>query len=204
MGCDFLLLCLTNYLFRSHSSTMASTLRHCCQKTILPSKRLASIPRLQNTPTKAIYQNNIATCKIASSNLSSFKPANLTDMLQNQCTSKCLLSYHKHKSTVSLYRRQHQHFFLTTTSDKYGRNWQQIGSRDTSDVCSIGANLIKKHRVDIVRRMHPDPRKETVMNVFDRQTKRKQKNRAAMAKDVHVYDYLRDEVSCHKLWLSIL
>lgn len=34
------------------------------------------------------------------------------------------------------------------------------------------------------------------MNVFDRDTKRKQKNRAAMAPDAATYDYLRDEVSC--------
>ena len=32
------------------------------------------------------------------------------------------------------------------------------------------------------------------MNVFDRQTKRLQKNRAAMAPDAATYDYIRDEV----------
>ncbi|CAH3133998.1 unnamed protein product [Pocillopora meandrina] len=36
---------------------------------------------------------------------------------------------------------------------------------------------------------------ETIMNVFDRKAKRRQKNRAAMAEDVAVYDYLRDEVA---------
>ena len=36
---------------------------------------------------------------------------------------------------------------------------------------------------------------ETIMNVFDRKAKRKQKNRAALAADVAVYDYLKDEVS---------
>lgn len=36
---------------------------------------------------------------------------------------------------------------------------------------------------------------ESVMNVFDRKAKRRQKNRAAMAEDVAVYDYLKDEVS---------
>ncbi|XP_013783444.1 arginine-hydroxylase NDUFAF5, mitochondrial-like [Limulus polyphemus] len=35
---------------------------------------------------------------------------------------------------------------------------------------------------------------ESVMNVFDRNAKRLQRNRAAMAKDVHLYDYLKDEV----------
>ena len=174
---------------------MAATLRHCCQKTILPSKRLASIPRLQAAPTKSIYQDNFALYRRPSSNLSSSKPVTVTDNLQTQHRSKCLLSYPKHTVTVSMQSSQHQQFFSTTTSYKYGKSWEKRNAKDTSDYCSIGSNLIKNHRVDIVRRMHPDPRKETVMNVFDRQTKRKQKNRAAMAEDVHVYDYLRDEVS---------
>ena len=33
-----------------------------------------------------------------------------------------------------------------------------------------------------------------VMNVFDRNAKRSQRNRAAIAEDAHVYDYLKDEV----------
>ncbi len=33
-----------------------------------------------------------------------------------------------------------------------------------------------------------------VVNIFDRQAKRKQKNRAALAEDAATYDYLRDEV----------
>ncbi|XP_068752516.1 arginine-hydroxylase NDUFAF5, mitochondrial-like [Montipora capricornis] len=36
---------------------------------------------------------------------------------------------------------------------------------------------------------------ETTMNVFDRKAKRRQKNRAALAKDVAIYDYLKDEVA---------
>lgn len=32
------------------------------------------------------------------------------------------------------------------------------------------------------------------MNVFDRKAKRRQKNRAALAENVGVYDYLKDEV----------
>jgi len=32
------------------------------------------------------------------------------------------------------------------------------------------------------------------MNVFDRKAKRRQKNRAALAENVAVYDYLKDEV----------
>lgn len=40
---------------------------------------------------------------------------------------------------------------------------------------------------------HP-AREENVMNVFDRKTKRKQRDRAALAKDVEVYDYIKDEV----------
>lgn len=35
---------------------------------------------------------------------------------------------------------------------------------------------------------------EEVMNVFDRKAKRRQKNRAALAGNVGVYDYLKDEV----------
>ena len=35
---------------------------------------------------------------------------------------------------------------------------------------------------------------EEVMNVFDRKAKRRQKNRAALAENVGVYDYLKDEV----------
>ena len=35
------------------------------------------------------------------------------------------------------------------------------------------------------------------MNVFDRNAKRMQKNRAAVAPDVATYDYLRDEVAAH-------
>ena len=35
---------------------------------------------------------------------------------------------------------------------------------------------------------------EAIMNVFDRKAKRRQKNRAALAEDVAVYDYLKDEV----------
>lgn len=33
------------------------------------------------------------------------------------------------------------------------------------------------------------------MNVFDRSAKRKQRARAAMAADAHLYDYLKDHVS---------
>lgn len=36
---------------------------------------------------------------------------------------------------------------------------------------------------------------EEVMNVFDRKAKRRQKNRAALAENVGVYDYLKDEVA---------
>ncbi|XP_071963166.1 arginine-hydroxylase NDUFAF5, mitochondrial-like [Antedon mediterranea] len=36
---------------------------------------------------------------------------------------------------------------------------------------------------------------EHTMNVFDRKTKQMQRDRAAMAADVHVYDYLKDEVA---------
>ena len=39
---------------------------------------------------------------------------------------------------------------------------------------------------------------ETTMNVFDRKAKRRQKNRAALAKDVAIYDYLKDEVKSAK------
>ncbi|XP_067125244.1 arginine-hydroxylase NDUFAF5, mitochondrial-like [Centruroides vittatus] len=35
---------------------------------------------------------------------------------------------------------------------------------------------------------------EIIMNVFDREAKRLQRNRAAMAKDVEVYDYLKEEI----------
>ncbi|XP_048577640.1 arginine-hydroxylase NDUFAF5, mitochondrial isoform X2 [Nematostella vectensis] len=38
----------------------------------------------------------------------------------------------------------------------------------------------------------------TSIDVFDRKAKRRQRNRAAMADDVHVYDYLKDEVA-HRL-----
>lgn len=41
---------------------------------------------------------------------------------------------------------------------------------------------------------HP-AREENVMNVFDRKTKRKQRDRAALAKDVEVYDYIKDEIA---------
>jgi NADH dehydrogenase [ubiquinone] 1 alpha subcomplex assembly factor 5 len=34
-----------------------------------------------------------------------------------------------------------------------------------------------------------------VMDVFDRNTKRLQRNRAAIASDAHIYDYLKDEVA---------
>ena len=42
------------------------------------------------------------------------------------------------------------------------------------------------------------------MNVFDRKAKRRQKNRAAMAEDVAVYDYLRDEVTKLFIFLYLL
>ena len=35
---------------------------------------------------------------------------------------------------------------------------------------------------------------ETIMNVFDRKTKRMQKNRTALMPDYKVYDYVKDEV----------
>lgn len=38
-------------------------------------------------------------------------------------------------------------------------------------------------------------RQETVMNVFDRNAKRKQRDRAAGAQNVEVYDYLKDEIA---------
>ena len=39
------------------------------------------------------------------------------------------------------------------------------------------------------------------VNVFDRKAKRLQRNRAAMADDAATYDYLRDEVSHHCMWV---
>ena len=35
---------------------------------------------------------------------------------------------------------------------------------------------------------------ETIMNVFDRKTKRMQKNRTAQMKDYEVYEYVKDEI----------
>ncbi|KAJ7373118.1 NADH dehydrogenase [ubiquinone] 1 alpha subcomplex assembly factor 5 [Desmophyllum pertusum] len=40
---------------------------------------------------------------------------------------------------------------------------------------------------------------EAIMNVFDRKAKRRQKNRAALAEDVAVYDYLRDEAKVFRV-----
>jgi len=34
----------------------------------------------------------------------------------------------------------------------------------------------------------------SVTNIFDRETKRKQRNRAGAARDAEVYDYLKDQV----------
>lgn len=49
------------------------------------------------------------------------------------------------------------------------------------------------------------PQDETVMNVFNRKAKCRQRDRAAMAEDVHVYDYLKDEVSIkHTAWKIFL
>ncbi len=62
-----------------------------------------------------------------------------------------------------------------------------LNDKDNSSISRQGTNS--------VRCMHPDQqRKETVMNVFDRQAKRMQKNRAAVASDAEVYDYIKDEV----------
>ncbi|XP_077997022.1 arginine-hydroxylase NDUFAF5, mitochondrial-like [Glandiceps talaboti] len=47
-----------------------------------------------------------------------------------------------------------------------------------------------------VRLMHPgNPKGEAIMNIFDRNAKRLQRNRAAVLEDAHVYDYLKDEVA---------
>lgn len=38
-------------------------------------------------------------------------------------------------------------------------------------------------------------RQETIMNVFDRNAKRSQRNRTAHMKDYEVYDYIKEEVN---------
>ena len=54
-----------------------------------------------------------------------------------------------------------------------------------------------QNRFDAVRCFSADARPETVMNVFDRKAKRRQKNISALSKDYEVYEYLREEVSGH-------
>eukprot|EP00118_Oscarella_pearsei_P007995 m.40247 g.40247 ORF g.40247 m.40247 type:complete len:315 (+) comp32931_c0_seq1:47-991(+) len=49
--------------------------------------------------------------------------------------------------------------------------------------------------IRLSRFSRPQSSGESYMNVFDRRTKRKQKNRAAAAADATTYDYLKDEVA---------
>ena len=55
--------------------------------------------------------------------------------------------------------------------------------------------LVSLFRHNGIRRCFSTRRQdETIMNVFDRKAKRRQKNRAALSENVAVYDYLKDEV----------
>lgn len=55
--------------------------------------------------------------------------------------------------------------------------------------------LVSLFRHNGIRRCFSTRRQdETIMNVFDRKAKRRQKNRAALSENIAVYDYLKDEV----------
>ncbi|XP_070576505.1 arginine-hydroxylase NDUFAF5, mitochondrial-like isoform X2 [Ptychodera flava] len=64
---------------------------------------------------------------------------------------------------------------------------------------SYGVSFKRRSVTDLnshFRHLHlGNPRGETVMNIFDRKTKRQQRNRSAILSDGHVYDYLKDEVA---------
>ena len=59
-------------------------------------------------------------------------------------------------------------------------------------------SLVSGHRFSQIRLLYTtnqlSRRQETIMNVFDRQAKRKQKNKTAILSDYNVYEYLREEV----------
>ncbi|XP_022088597.1 arginine-hydroxylase NDUFAF5, mitochondrial-like isoform X2 [Acanthaster planci] len=93
----------------------------------------------------------------------------------------------------------HERGLLTAPSD---RQRSCLMRRVPEEIHSVNLKLSKNQEVAWspgilpVRSMHPSgPSKERVMNVFDRRAKRMQKDRAALAKDAHVYDYLKDEVA---------
>ncbi|XP_022088598.1 arginine-hydroxylase NDUFAF5, mitochondrial-like isoform X3 [Acanthaster planci] len=93
----------------------------------------------------------------------------------------------------------HKRGLLTVPSD---RQRSCLMRRVPEEIHSVNLKLSKNQKVAWspgilpVRSMHPSgPSKERVMNVFDRRAKRVQKDRAALAKDAHVYDYLKDEVA---------
>ncbi|XP_033639668.1 arginine-hydroxylase NDUFAF5, mitochondrial-like [Asterias rubens] len=80
------------------------------------------------------------------------------------------------------------------------QNTNQYMPRRHSHICC--SNSLRRPmiawtpNIQCVCNMHPSgPGKERILNVFDRKAKRMQKDRAALAEDAHVYDYLKDEVA---------
>ncbi|XP_078672971.1 arginine-hydroxylase NDUFAF5, mitochondrial-like [Branchiostoma floridae x Branchiostoma belcheri] len=77
-----------------------------------------------------------------------------------------------------------------------GRSYGTMAQPGTRTYLTSGLLRNKTHeRRTAVRLMHAVRQGETLMNVFDRKTKRKQKNWAASRPDHQDFDYLRDEVA---------
>ena len=75
---------------------------------------------------------------------------------------------------------------------------QQSGGLSKNTSCRIFLEDTNRSCATVRRWMSSSPLPRQgggVVNIFDRQAKRKQKNRAALAEDAATYDYLRDEVS---------
>ncbi|XP_072030985.1 arginine-hydroxylase NDUFAF5, mitochondrial-like [Amphiura filiformis] len=160
---------------------MALTLLPCCQKTTINGWRsLASRLRLQSTFLSNNKSSPAINDGIPSNSLVSQLPC---ASFQTQTVKVHRQLHRKH----SLCRNQYRMF---STLGNKSRNWLPILSNNSTDKLGVFGFMQSKNSG---RCMHPD-RKETVMNVFDRQTKRNQKNRAAMADDVEVYDYIKDEI----------
>ncbi|XP_064399063.1 arginine-hydroxylase NDUFAF5, mitochondrial-like [Halichondria panicea] len=77
---------------------------------------------------------------------------------------------------------------------------QQSGGLSKNTSCRIFLEDTNRSCATVRRWMSSSPLPRQgggVVNIFDRQAKRKQKNRAALAEDAATYDYLRDEVASH-------
>lgn len=77
---------------------------------------------------------------------------------------------------------------------QFWKQWTTIGNRLTATVSSSSSSSLFSHHC-LAQKIRCASSSFGAVNVFDRNAKRRQKDRASMAEDPALYDYLKDAIA---------